>query len=465
MKKMSYISTRGKTEPMGFQDAVITGLAPDGGLLIPETIPQVADRLEAWSKLSYQDITFELLNLFVDIPEADLRKLIDDSYARFRHPEIAPAQSVGRLHILELFYGPTLAFKDIALQFLSRVYEYILTRTHRHLNILGATSGDTGSAAIHGVRGMDRINIFIMHPHRRVAPLQEKQMTAVLDRNVFNMAVQGNFDDCQRIMKNIFNDLDFKKKYALGSINSVNWARVLVQIVYYFSAGLYVMHTAKAKSIQFAVPTGNFGDILAGYYAWRMGLPISRLILATNENDILSRFFNTGEYSLGRVVPTISPSMDIQVASNFERYLYYKVGADPRRLTALMKQFAATGALSIPVEAGGGVDRLFTAGVGDTESTLSVIRRYYTDYGYLLDPHTAVGVHVGEQYLNDQEPMICLATAHPAKFSQAIKDATGKDLARHEFLEGLPGAPTRCEVLPADEQAVRAFVAQHALQN
>ncbi len=465
MKKMSYISTRGNTEPMGFQDAVITGLAPDGGLLIPETIPQVADRLDAWSKLSYQDITFELLNLFVDIPEADLRKLIDDSYARFRHPEIAPAQSVGRLHILELFYGPTLAFKDIALQFLSRVYEYILTRTQCHLNILGATSGDTGSAAIHGVRGMDRINIFIMHPHRRVAPLQEKQMTAVLDRNVFNMAVRGNFDDCQRIMKNIFSDLGFKKKYALGSINSVNWARVLVQIVYYFSAGLYVMHTAKAKSVQFAVPTGNFGDILAGYYAARMGLPISRLILATNENDILSRFFNTGEYSLGKVVPTISPSMDIQVASNFERYLYYKVGADPQKLTALMKQFAATGALSIPVEAGGGVDRLFTAGVGNTDSTLSVIRRYYTDYEYLLDPHTAVGVYVGEQYLNEREPMICLATAHPAKFSQAIKDATGKDLAHHEFLEGLLDAPSRCEVLPADEQAVRTFVAKNALQN
>jgi len=461
MKPMQYISTRGQTPAMGFQDAVITGLAPDGGLLIPTGIPDARNLLDDWARLSYQDITFEVLRLFVDLPEDDLRDLIDRSYSTFRHPEIAPAWKVGPIHIVELFHGPTLAFKDIALQFLSNFFEYILTRRNARLNILGATSGDTGSAAIHGVRGRDRINIFIMHPHGRVAPLQEKQMTAVLDPNVHNIAIEGTFDDCQRVMKGIFNDLGFKQHYALGSINSVNWARVVVQIVYYFSAGLYVMKTEKADSVQFAVPTGNFGDILAGYYAAQMGLPIRRLILATNENDILARFFSTGRYSLGSVVPTISPSMDIQVASNFERYLYCKVGGDSRRLTELMKQFAKTGALEIPVNANGRVDDLFVTGVGTTADTLAVIRRYHQEYKYLLDPHSAVGVFVGEKYLDDKVPTVCLATAHPAKFSQAILDATGQDLAHHGILDRLADAPTRCTVLPADEQAVKDFIVRH----
>lgn len=458
MKTMRYISTRGKTAPMGFQDAVLTGLADDGGLLIPESIPNVAGELDDWAKLSYQDITYEILRLFVDLPNDDLRELIDRSYANFRHPEIAPAWSVGPVHILELFHGPTLAFKDIALQFLSNFFEYILTRTGKRLNILGATSGDTGSAAIHGVRGRDRINIFIMHPHGRVAPLQERQMTSVLDPNVFNIAIEGTFDDCQRIMKSIFNDLAFKQKYSLGAVNSVNWARVMVQIVYYFSAGLYVMEQERASRVRFAVPTGNFGDVLAGYYAARMGLPIGKLILATNENDILARFFNTGEYSLGSVVPTLSPSMDIQVASNFERYLYYKVGEDPAKLAALMRDFSAKGCLSVPLDAERRVDELFLAGVGTTADTLATIRKYHELYHYLLDPHTAVGVHVAEQHLKAGEPTVCLATAHPAKFSKAIREATGKDLAHHEFLDKLAGAETRLTVLPADEAAVRKFI-------
>lgn len=447
---------------MGFQDAVLTGLAPDGGLLIPDRIPQVADRLDAWAGMSYQDITFELLKLFVDIPGDDLRKLVERSYITFRHPEIAPAYPHGPVHILELFYGPTLAFKDIALQFLSNFFEYTLARKERHLNVLGATSGDTGSAAIHGVRGREHINIFIMHPHNRVAPLQEKQMTAVLDSNVFNMAVEGTFDDCQHIMKSIFSDVDFKTRYSLGAVNSVNWARVLVQIVYYFSSGLYVMGQTGSKTVQFAVPTGNFGDVLAGYYAYRMGLPISRLILATNENDILARFFNTGEYSLGRVVPTLSPSMDIQVASNFERYLFYRLGEDPEALMALMRQFAETGALRLPLENGEIVDPLFAAGTGSRQDTLEIIGRYHRDYAYTMDPHTAVGVHVAEQHLDDASPTICLATAHPAKFSEAIKEATGQE-AHHEILDGLAHAPTRCEVLPNDEAAVREFLRQHAI--
>jgi threonine synthase len=279
---------------------------------------------------------------------------------------------------------------------------------------------------------------------------------------VFNLAIEGTFDDCQRIMKSIFSDLQFKERFALGAVNSVNWARVVVQIVYYFSSGLYVLNTTGSKSVQFAVPTGNFGDILAGYYAARMGLPISHLILATNENDILARFFNTGDYSLGKVVPTISPSMDIQVASNFERYLYYKLGCDSRKLDMLLRQFASTAHLTIPRDGSGRVDELFVAGVGRTTETLAVIKKYYEQYNYLLDPHTAVGVKVAEPYVSDREPVICLATAHPAKFSQAIKDATGKDLAHHEILDRLVDAPTRSTVLPADEKILKDFIIQHA---
>ena len=461
MNTMRYISTRGKTPAMGFQDAVMMGLASDGGLLIPESIPDVRDRLEAWSKLSYQDITFEILKLFVDLPDDELRSLIDRSYAPFEHSEIAPAVPVGDIRILELFYGPTLAFKDIALQFLGNFFEYILEQRNQRLNILAATSGDTGSAAIHGVRGRDRINIFVMHPKGRVAPLQEKQMTAVLDDNVFNLAVEGTFDDCQRIMKTLFRDLKFKDRYALGAVNSVNWARVLAQIVYYFSAGLYVLTTSGAERVRFSVPTGNFGDILAGYYAYRMGLPIGKLILATNENDILSRFFKTGEYSLGDVVPTLSPSMDIQVASNFERYLYYQVGEDSIRLSQLIDQFEKDGAMRLPLGPDGCVDEIFDAGIGDTDSTLKTIRRYYDEYGYLMDPHTAVGVAVGETFMKEDEPLIALATAHPAKFSQAILDATGQDLAHHKYLELLRDAPTRCETVPADLEAVRAYIESH----
>lgn len=448
---------------MGFQDAVITGLAPDGGLLVPDHIPQVSDRLEAWAKLSYQEITFEMLRLFVDIPDNDLKALIEQSYKPFRHPEIAPAWPVGDVHILELFYGPTLAFKDIALQFLGNFFEYVLERTDEHLNILGATSGDTGSAAIHGARGRDRMSIFIMHPHGRVAPLQEKQMTSVLDDNVFNIAVDGTFDDCQRIMKSIFSDVEFKQRYALGAVNSVNWARVLVQIVYYFSSGLYVMGQTGSDKIQFAVPTGNFGDVLAGYYAHRMGLPVDRLILATNENDILARFFNTGEYSLGDVVATLSPSMDIQVASNFERYLFYKLGEDGEKLREQMAAFAETGALHVPVAPGERVDDTFVAGTGTTEDTLNAIRRYHEDYDYLMDPHTAVGVYVAEQLREPDEPVICLATAHPAKFSKAIKDAIGRE-AHHEILDRVKDAETRCKTLPNEEQAVRDFIEQNAIQ-
>jgi threonine synthase len=463
MKTMQYISTRGLTEPIGFQRSVMTGLARDGGLLLPQSIPPVASSLKAWSKLSYQDLAFEIMRLYVDLPEAKLKTLITQSYSTFRHPDVAPVIPVGEVFVLELFHGPTLAFKDIALQFLGNLFSDILGQTGEKLNIVAATSGDTGSAAIHGVRGRPRINIFVMHPHQRVSPLQERQMTSVLDPNVFNMAVKGSFDDCQSIMKRLFSDLPFKDRHSLGAVNSVNWARVLSQIVYYFFAAFRVMEKTGADQVQFSVPTGNFGDILAGYIAWRMGLPISRLILATNENDILSRFFNTGIYSLGKVVPTISPSMDIQVASNFERYLYYRLNEDGAVLREVMEQFAKTGALQVPLNQNNVVDDLMVAGAGNTAQTLETIRRYHAAHNYLLDPHTAVGVFVAERHLSKTVPTICLATAHPAKFGQAIQDATGQDLGHHEILDRLLDAPTRCEVLPAEENVIREYVSCRAL--
>lgn len=458
---MKYVSTRGQMTPIGFQDAVMTGLAPDGGLLLPESLPNIEHKLNAWSTLSYQELAFEVISLFAtDIPSADLKKLINDSYATFVHPEVAPSIEVGDLQLVELFHGPTLAFKDVALQFLGNLFEYILKRRGGTLNILGATSGDTGSAAIHGVRGKPGIKIFIMHPAGRTSPLQEKQMTSVLDDNVFNLSVSGTFDDCQNIMKTAFGDMAFKTEHSLGSINSINWARVLAQTVYYFYSAFRALEKTGASTVQFSVPTGNFGDILAGYFAQKMGLPISKLILATNENDILSRFFNTGVYSMANVVSTISPSMDIQVASNFERYLYFNVGQDLEKLTALMDDFKQNGSLAIELNENGVVDDLFVAGKGDTAATLEVIQRYQDVYGYVLDPHTAVGVLVAEKFQRPDVPTICLATAHPAKFPAAILNATG-NAVHHPMLDALANVETRCDDIANDVDAVKRYLVEH----
>ncbi len=454
---MQYISTRGGDAPVGFRTAVMTGLARDGGLLLPATLPDLSGSLDEWRKLSYGELAFAIMRPYTDLPAADLRALIAGSLAAFRHPEVAPVVSLDHLHILELFHGPTLAFKDIALQFLGRLFEYELTGSGQRLNILAATSGDTGSAAIEGVRGRRQMRIFVLYPEGRISPLQELQMTTVPDENVFALALQGNFDDCQNIVKSLFNDLDFRDQHALGAVNSINWARLLSQIVYYFYAALRVMERTGKARVRFAVPTGNFGDIFAGYLAKRMGLPIARLVLATNENDILARFFQSGLYQRGRLQATLSPSMDIQVASNFERYLYYLAGEDPDRIRHWMAEFNAAGRLQVACREGG-VDPLFAAGAADTSACLATIRQIYTTHGYLLDPHSAVGVRVAQSFLDPEEPMICLATAHPAKFSSAIQQAIGRDLARHELLENLTSLPTRRTLLPATVSALRSFM-------
>ncbi|MBT3375744.1 MAG: threonine synthase [Lentisphaerae bacterium] len=450
-----YSSTRGQISPVPFREAVLMGLATDGGLLLPNRIPDVEARLDSWRELPYPALAAAVMRPFIDdsIDDGVLDSLVQRSYATFTAPDVVPIRAVGDVHICELFHGPTLAFKDIALQFLGNLFEHLLAETDSSLNIVGATSGDTGSAAIEGVRGRANMHIFIMHPHGRVSPVQERQMTSVLDKNVHNIAVKGTFDDGQRVLKEIFNDISFKDQFRLGAVNSVNWARVLAQIVYYFHATFRVQESTGAERVQVAVPTGNFGDIFAGYVARRMGAPISRLILATNENDILARFFNTGVYQRGTVEPTLSPSMDIQVASNFERYLYYRVGCDGANVRALMSTFQETGRFEL--ERG---DSGFVAGRGTTADTLATIRKYHQEYGYLLDPHTAVGVAIGERFLSGSEPTVCLATAHPAKFGAAITEAVGEDIARHPIIDGLLDLPTRCVVLPAEKDAVQTFM-------
>jgi len=457
---MRYISTRGGGQPLPFCDTVLTGLARDGGLFLPQSVPNVSDRLKDWSRMSYADLACAIIGIYADdLPSDVIRQMVDRSYATFRQAEVTPVVSAGPVHILELFHGPTLAFKDIALQFLGNLFEIVLAQRGGELNIVAATSGDTGSAAIQGMRGRQHMRIFVLHPQGRVSPVQERQMTSVLDANVHNIAIDGTFDDCQDIVKSLFNDLAFRDRYHLGAVNSINWARVLAQIVYYFYAAFRVMETTGAKQVRFSVPTGNFGDVFAGWMASKMGLPIDRLVLATNENDILARFFATGVYETAKqVVPTQSPSMDIQVASNFERYLYDLAHGDAGQLCAWMDTFKRTGRLSIP----GAQDpkSIFRAGRADTAETLATIRDFWTQYHYLLDPHTAVGVHVGMKHLDRSTPMICLATAHPAKFGDAIRQATGSDLAHHPILDALTNLPTRMTRLPAQSKAVAEVVAQ-----
>lgn len=463
---MKYISTRGGIAPISFKQAVMMGLATDGGLLLPEKIDPVDEKtIAAWREMNYQELAFNVLSRFVtDIPAADLKELVDRSYSTFTDAEITPIVKHGDCHIMELFHGPTLAFKDVALQFLGNVFEYLLKESGGRMNILGATSGDTGSAAIYGVRGKERINIFILHPHKRVSPIQELQMTTVTDANVFNLAVRGTFDDGQAIVKTIFNDIPFKDKHQLGAVNSINWARIVAQVVYYIYGALKITAAEGREQVDFSVPTGNFGDIFAGYVARKM-LPglIRNLVLATNENNLLTRFVLNGDYSVGSVVATSSPSMDIQVASNFERYLYYLNGEDADITKGEMERFAAKGELMFDDSAQEQIRADFASRSVNEEETIAIIADFYKQYGYVLDPHTAVGVKAGLVAREEGVPIVCLSTAHPAKFGEAVRRAIGKDPELPPALAGLAGRETRCEVVEAKVEAIKEFVEQHAL--
>lgn len=461
---MKYISTRGGISQVGFKDAVMMGLATDGGLILPESIPHLGpETLDAWRELPYRQLAYRIMSLFAtDIPEDDLERLINRSYDSFDNKEITPVVRENGVYILELFHGPTLAFKDVALQFLGNLFEYLLKERGERMNIVGATSGDTGSAAIYGVRGKENINIFILHPHLKTSPIQALQMTTVLDPNVHNVAVRGTFDDCQNIVKALFNDLSFKEKYALGAVNSINWARVLAQVVYYFYAWFRVTD-AGGSDVVFSVPTGNFGDIFAGYVARQMGLPVKRLLLATNENNILTRFINDGDYSVGDVVPTLSPSMDIQVASNFERYLYYLFAENPGRVVAAFNHFAQTGRMEFTDAELARVRAEFGSRSVDRERTIATIAAFRKETGYLLDPHTAVGVRAAQECTTPGETPVCLATAHPAKFGEAVEAATGIAPPFPPALAGIEKLPARCEILDADLDLIKSFIEKKAL--
>ncbi len=462
---MQYISTRGGIAPLSFTDAVMMGLGVDGGLLLPNEIPKIdSETFASWQALSYPALAFEVMSRFIDdIPASELHDLINKSYATFGTKEVTPLVALGDLHILELFHGPTLAFKDVALQFLGNLFEYLLDKNKSVMNILGATSGDTGSAAIYGVRGKARINIFILHPHKRVSEVQEKQMTTVMDANVFNIAIRGSFDDGQAMVKALFNELSFKDKYHLGAINSINWARVLAQIVYYVKASLDIQGQGHRGPIDFSIPTGNFGDIFAGFIAKKLlpGNTIRHLVLATNSNDILSRFVNQGDYSLRNVVQTSSPSMDIQAASNFERYLYYLMNCDTVQTKALMVNFLKTGKLDLSDQLGQIQDDFLSTAVSE-EAALKTIRCFKQAHDYTLDPHTAIGVHAALEHKTDGIPMICLATAHPAKFGKVVAKATGTAPVLPEALEGIETKATRCELMDADTETIKQYLKTRA---
>jgi threonine synthase len=456
---MNYISTRGGIDPVDFGQAVLMGLAPDGGLLVPETIPQISpSELQHFATLRFQELAYAIIQKFVGaaIPAQDLQTLIERAYASFDHPDITPLVFAGSRPVLELFHGPTAAFKDVALQWLGHLFDYFLARDQSTLTILGATSGDTGSAAIAGVRGKQRMRIIILHPHGRVSAIQERQMTTVLDDNVHNVAVRGTFDDAQRIVKTLFNDHDLQQHYRFGAVNSINWARILAQTVYYFYAWGQISGGDRQRSIAFSIPTGNFGDAFAGYLAKRMGLPIQRLILATNRNDILSRFVNEGNYSAGEVYQTLSPAMDIQLASNFERYLYYLFDEKSAAVMQALQAVDKKQALQITAAQHQQVKNDFFAAAVTDDETLAQIRETYSKTGYILCPHTAVGLYAARHWPD----AVCLATAHPAKFNEAVYQAIQTEATPPTCLQGLLDQPTRCALCDATPEAIRDYLQQ-----
>ena len=434
------------------------GLADDGGLLVPDEFPHVGNKLREWRALNFTELSLEIMLLFTSgrIPREEFTSLVQRSYTSFRHPKITPVKSMGEIHILELFHGPTFAFKDVALQFLGNLFEYFLKKRNHPLRIIGATSGDTGSAAIHGMRGKKGVDVFMLHPKGRVSPIQELQMTTVLDSNIHNLAIEGSFDDAQAIVKALFNDYEFKQNYHLGSVNSINWARILAQIVYYFYAWFQVTK-GESEYVSFAVPTGNFGNVLAGHYAKRMGLPIDKLVVGTNENDILHRFFCNGEYKQTAVKETLSPSMDIQISSNFERYLFELAGRSSEQLQSWMDAFESNGKLVFGNDLLKKAQNDFVSALVNDEEILEMVSRFNQENGYLLDPHSAVGVRAAEK--NDiQTPVICLACAHPAKFGDAIRKALGSEPELPDELSKLTNLETRSKTVAADPETIKQVV-------
>lgn len=453
---MNYVSTRGQAPTLSFTDALTAGLASDGGLYVPERWPEVStDQMMAWRSLDYVALSVEVMALFAGntISRQELETMASKAYADFAHPAKAPLVQLDHNQwILELFHGPTLAFKDFALQFLGQLFEHVLVKSGKRRVIVGATSGDTGSAAIEAVRGLSQVELFMLHPAGRVSDVQRRQMTTVSDANIHNIAVDGDFDDCQRLVKSMFNDAAFRDDMSLSAVNSINWARVAAQVVYYFYAALSL--GAPQREVSFAVPSGNFGNVFAGVVAKAMGLPIARFVVGSNTNDILTRFFDSGTMSATDVTPSITPSMDIQVSSNFERLLFEVSGRDASQVRQWMDGFSKTGQFSVSDTLHAQLSSEFSAGRLSDDQTRAEMQRCQTQSQYLIDPHSAIGTAVAREVARDaassDTPMVVLATAHPAKFPAAVSEATGIEPQLPQRVSHIMTLEERYEEAPAD---------------
>jgi len=468
---MRYISTRGGAKPQAFSDILLEGLAPDGGLYLPDSYPQIPRaELARLRPLGYRELALEILSRFIDdIPREDLKRIIDRTYTArtFGSEDITPVKQLEPgLYLLQLSNGPTLAFKDIALQLLGNLFEYVLEKRGETLNVLGATSGDTGSAAEYALRGKQNVRVFMLSPHGRMSPFQAAQMYSLPDANIFNIAVRGVFDDCQDIVKAVSGDAGFKAAQRIGSVNSINWARLLAQVVYYFK-GYFAVTRSEDELVSFSVPSGNFGNVCAGHIARMMGLPVKRLIVASNENDVLDVFFRSGRYrprSAAEIVATSSPSMDISRSSNFERFVFDLAGRDPEIVADLWRQLADKGEFDLSrtphfarVQEFG-----FVSGASRHADRIATIREVHGKFGYVIDTHTADGVKVGLAQREAGVPLLCLETALAAKFEEAVREAIGRAPARPAGLENLEKLPQRCEVMNADVAAIKRYIARHA---
>jgi threonine synthase len=470
---MKYLSTRGHTDRKRFCEILLEGLAPDGGLYLPETYPQVsAATLEQWRKLPYASLAFEVLSLYVDdIPAADLKAICEKTYTEevFGSKEIVPLRQLeDGLYLEALSNGPTLAFKDMAMQLLGNLFEYELARRGEELNILGATSGDTGSAAEYAMRGKKGVRVFMTSPQGRMSPFQQAQMFSLQDENIHNLALEGVFDDCQDIVKAVSNDLDFKRKYRIGTVNSINWARLMAQVVYYFAGYFQATQATGAGKVSFTVPSGNFGNVCAGHVARMMGLPIEKLVVATNENDVLDEFFRTGVYRVRASADThetSSPSMDISKASNFERFVFDLLGRDAVRVANLFgAQLARQGRFDLsgdPVFQSAAQHYGFASGKSTHANRLDTIRDTFKRFGTMIDTHTADGLKVARAHLQPGTPMVVLETALPIKFAETIQEALGRLPDRPAKFEGIEALPKRVQVMPADVALVQAYIARH----
>jgi len=466
-----YVSTRGGVQPQPFTEILLEGLAPGGGLFLPEKFPRLSpSELAAMRGMSYRELAFAVLSRFADdIPAPDLKGLVDRSYtkAAFGSDDITPVSKLGEnLYLLGLSNGPSLAFKDVALQLLGNLFEYVLEKRGARINIVGATSGDTGSSAEYALRGKKNVQVFMLSPQGRMSAFQAAQMYSLQDPNIFNIAVRGVFDDCQDIVKKISGDFGFKAKHRLGAVNSINWARIAAQVVYYFRA-YFAVTRHDGEPVSFSVPSGNFGNVYAGHVARSMGLPIKTLIVATNENDVLDEFFRTGRYRVRKaaeVKATSSPSMDISKSSNFERYAYDLVGRDAKVLKGLWEKLEREGLLDLSgtvyfrqvAETG------FVSGSSTHADRIATIRSVWKEHGVMVDPHTADGIKVGLELREMGVPLVCMETAQPAKFAETIHEALGREPARPAGFENLEKLPQRVEVMDADAKAVKAFIAKNA---